>query len=85
MTISTRGTDKSSGLAAATAACGINAADVLAFGDHDNDLAMFAWAGQSVCPANANGNAKAAATWRSHLSNDEDFIGDALRGLGFGA
>ena len=85
LTISTRGTDKSSGLAAATAACGINAADVLAFGDHDNDLAMFAWAGQSVCPANANGNAKAAATWRSHLSNDEDFIGDALRGLGFGA
>ena len=84
LTILRRGTDKSNGLAAAATACEIDAADVLAFGDHDNDLGMFKWAGQSVCPSNANLNAQAAATWQSHLSNDEDFIAEALRGLGFG-
>ena len=39
---------------------------------------MFEWAGQSICPSNANEAAKAAATLCSHLSNDEDFIVDAL-------
>ena len=81
LTILRRGTDKSRGLAAVSAALGIEAADVLAFGDHNNDLGMFEWAGQSLCPANANERAKAAATLCSHLSNDEDFIVDALEGV----
>ena len=101
LTILRPGTDKSRGLAAVSAALGIDAADVLAFGDpahsnmptsstapplplhyplgdHNNDLGMFEWAGQSICPSNANEAAKAAATLCSHLSNDEDFIVDAL-------
>lgn len=82
LTILRRGTDKSNGLAAVAAAHQIEASEVLAFGDHMNDVGMFAWAGQSVCPANANENARAAATWQSHLSNDEDFIADTLRGIG---
>ena len=43
---------------------------------------MFAWAGQSLCPSNAHERAKAAATLCSHLSNDEDFIVDALAQAG---
>ena len=54
----------------------------LALGDHANDLGMFAWAGQSLCPSNADERAKAAATLCSHLSNDEDFIVDALAQAG---
>ena len=39
---------------------------------------MFVWAGQSICPSNANENTKAAASWVSELSDDEDFIADVL-------
>ena len=41
LTILRRGTDKSNAVAAAAANCGIDAADVLAFGDADNDLGLF--------------------------------------------
>ena len=81
LTILRRGTDKRNGLAAAASACGLDAGEFLAFGDHDNDLGMFSWAGQSVCPANANENAKTAATWCSPFSNDQDFIAEALEGF----
>mmetsp|Transcript_1237 Transcript_1237/g.3470 ORF Transcript_1237/g.3470 Transcript_1237/m.3470 type:complete len:327 (-) Transcript_1237:276-1256(-) len=81
LTIMRRGTDKRNGLAAAAKTYGLDASDVLAFGDHNNDLGMFAWAGQSVCPSNANGNARAAATWCSPFSNDEDFIAETLEGV----
>ena len=82
LTILRRGTDKSRGLAAAAAAIGVEAQAFLALGDHANDLGMFAWAGQSLCPSNASERAKAAATLCSHLSNDGDFIVDALAQAG---
>jgi len=57
---------------------GLEPADFLAFGDAANDLDMFAWVGRSVCPANAQECAKVRATETSGLTNDEEFIADAL-------
>jgi len=52
--ISAAGVSKASGLAALADERGIDAADVVAFGDMPNDLPMLAWAGHSVAVANAH-------------------------------
>jgi len=56
----------------------LEACHFVAFGDATNDLGMLRWAGRSVCPANGREDAKAAAKEVSQLTNDEDFIADAL-------
>ena len=48
------GVTKAHGLALAAAHLGVDAADVVAFGDMPNDLAMLAWAGHGVAVANAH-------------------------------
>ena len=51
---------------------------VLAMGDAMNDIAMLEYAGFSCAPANAIPEAKSVASWVSALTNDEDFVADAL-------
>ena len=72
-------TSKAVGIEAVTASRGIRPEEVCAFGDAENDHDMLAWAGYAVVPANAREGAKKLATFVSSLSNDEDFIEDALR------
>ncbi|MGH3992571.1 MAG: HAD family hydrolase, partial [Pseudonocardiaceae bacterium] len=52
--LSRPGVTKGSGLAAVAHRLGINAEDVIAFGDMPNDLPMLAWAGHGVAMANAH-------------------------------
>ena len=52
--LSAPGITKGSGLAAVAAELGVEAGDVVAFGDMPNDLAMLAWAGCGVAMANAH-------------------------------
>jgi HAD superfamily hydrolase (TIGR01484 family) len=70
--------DKSYALAHVATALGIKAEEFCTFGDETNDLGMLKWAGQSICPQNGSEKAKACATVVSSLTNDEDFIADAL-------
>jgi Cof subfamily protein (haloacid dehalogenase superfamily) len=49
-----RGVTKAHGLARAAEHHGVDAADVVAFGDMPNDLAMLRWAGHGVAVANAH-------------------------------
>lgn len=52
--LSAPGITKGSGLAAVAAELGVEAGDVVAFGDMPNDLEMLAWAGCGVAMANAH-------------------------------
>ncbi|MCC6415444.1 MAG: HAD family hydrolase [Opitutaceae bacterium] len=55
------GVTKASGLKTLTAHLGLNAAQVIAFGDGDNDVPMFQWAGHSVAMPHGWPDAKTAA------------------------
>ncbi|CAN5165616.1 Cof-type HAD-IIB family hydrolase [soil metagenome] len=68
--ISAAGVTKASGLAKVAATRGVEARDVLAFGDMPNDLPMLAWAGRSVAVSNAHPSVLAAADEVTG-SNDE--------------
>ncbi|MER7894148.1 HAD family hydrolase [Micromonospora sp. NPDC094482] len=52
--ISAAGVTKAAGLAWYCARLGVDAGDVLAFGDMPNDVPMLAWAGRAVAVANAH-------------------------------
>lgn len=56
-----QGGDKAMGLARLCAKLEIDAADVVAFGDNNNDVSMLAWAGRGIAMGNATEAAKAAA------------------------
>ncbi len=75
--ISAAGVTKATGLAQIASSHGIDAADVLAFGDMPNDLAMLAWAGRSVAVANAHPAVLAAADEITG-SNDDGGVGTYL-------
>ncbi len=75
--ISAAGITKASGLAALAADLGIDAADVIAFGDMPNDLPMLAWAGRSVAVANAHAEVLAAADEMTG-TNDEHGVAQVL-------
>lgn len=72
--------DKATGVAVVARALGIDAADVLAFGDMPNDLPIFAWAGRSVAVANAHPDVLAAANEITG-SNDTDGVAAWLEAL----
>jgi Cof subfamily protein (haloacid dehalogenase superfamily) len=55
------GVDKAAGLRHLCATWGIDASEVLAFGDNHNDASMLAWAGRGVAVGNASESAKAVA------------------------
>lgn len=71
--ISAAGITKASGLAAFADELGIDAAQVIAFGDMPNDLPMLAWAGHSVGMANAHAEVLELVD-EVTLSNDDDGV-----------
>jgi Cof subfamily protein (haloacid dehalogenase superfamily) len=74
------GVTKASTLAAWCAARGIDAADVVTFGDMPNDIPMLQWAGRSWAVANAVQEAKAAAKGIA-AGNDEDGVARIIEEL----
>ncbi len=60
--VAAAGVTKGSALAKLAADWGVDAADVVAFGDMPNDLEMLAWAGRSVAMSNAHPDVLAVAS-----------------------
>lgn len=75
--ISAPGVTKAAGLAAVCAELGIDAGEVVAFGDMPNDLPMLRWAGLSYAMANGDPSVLATADRRA-ASNEEDGVATAL-------
>lgn len=73
ITIQHRDAVKGAAIPALLTACGSPGVDVVACGDHLNDLSMFAVADQSIAPANAHPEVLESAT-EVVGSNDEDGI-----------
>jgi HAD superfamily hydrolase (TIGR01484 family) len=71
---------KASTLGLLCAELGIDAADVVAFGDMPNDLPLLAWAGTAYAMANAHPTVLAAAA-RVAPSNDDDGVAQVLEQL----
>lgn len=69
--VSAEGVDKGSGLAALCRHLGIEASDVVAFGDELNDLDMIRWAGLGVAMGNAIDEVKQAADEVTTSNNDD--------------
>jgi hypothetical protein len=78
--IGAAGVSKASGLALLCERQGIDAAEVLAFGDMPNDLAMLRWAGRSVAVANAHADVIAQAD-EVTASNDDGGVALVLERL----
>lgn len=78
--ISATGISKASGLASLADEHGIEAAEVVAFGDMPNDLPMLAWAGHAVAVRNAHPEVRAAAD-EVTASNDDDGVARVLERL----
>ncbi|GAA5140866.1 HAD family hydrolase [Nocardioides marinquilinus] len=78
--VSAPGVTKAAGLARVAARLGVDAADVVAFGDQPNDLTMLAWAGTSCAVANADPAVRTAA---DHVvpANDDDGVARTLAAL----
>ena len=78
--ISAAGVTKATALARVSEELGVDAADVVAFGDMPNDLPMLTWAGTSYAMGNAHPDLIAAA---DHVAptNDEDGVARVLAGL----
>jgi Cof subfamily protein (haloacid dehalogenase superfamily) len=73
ITIQHRAADKGAAVPALLEACDIADVEVVACGDHLNDLGLFAVAGHSIAPANAHPTVLASAT-EVVGSNDEDGV-----------
>jgi Cof subfamily protein (haloacid dehalogenase superfamily) len=71
---------KAEALAGLAGRLGVDRAEVLAFGDMPNDVAMLAWAGHGVAVANAHPEARAAAA-EVTASNDDDGVALVLERL----
>ena len=75
--ISASGISKASGLASLADEHGVDAADVVAFGDMPNDVPMLTWAGHAVAVANAHPDVKAVAD-EVTAANDDDGVAQVL-------
>lgn len=78
--ISAVGVTKGRRLREVCASLGVDAADVVAFGDMPNDLDMMGWAGTSYAMANGHESVLAGATHVA-LRNDEDGVARVLTEL----
>src|SRR3954451_16058579 len=78
--ISAAGVTKASTLALLCEELGVEAAEVVAFGDMPNDLAMLSWAGTSYAMANAHPSVLEVAR-RTAPSNEEDGVAVVLEEL----
>ena len=74
------GVNKAAGLADVADEHGIDAADVIAFGDFLNDVPMLAWAGRGIAVANAHPEVLAIAD-EVTASNDDDGVAIVLESL----
>lgn len=74
------GVDKGFGLALVCEEWGIEAADVMAFGDQLNDIPMLVWAGAGVAMDNAHSEVLQAAD-RVARSNEEDGVAQLIEEL----
>ena len=81
VTIQHRAAEKGAAVPALLEACDIPDAEVVACGDHLNDLSLFAAATHSIAPANAHPTVLENAT-EVVGSNDEDGIVRHLLGKG---
>lgn len=75
--LTAQGVNKGRALAALAEKLGLNASQVMAFGDADNDLEMLAWAEWSFAMANGTDQAKAAAKFVTG-PNHEGGVGMAV-------
>jgi hypothetical protein len=75
--LTARGVNKGRALAALADKLGLDASQVMAFGDADNDLEMLAWAGWSFAMENGTDQAKAAAKFITER-NSEGGVGIAV-------
>lgn len=75
--VSATGVSKATTLARLCEQRGVDAADVLAFGDMPNDLPLLAWAGSAYAVANAHPEVLAAVE-RHTASNDDDGVAHVL-------
>jgi Cof subfamily protein (haloacid dehalogenase superfamily) len=82
--ISASGVTKASTLALVCGQLGVDRADVLAFGDMPNDLAMLEWAGTAYAMANAHPTVLAAADAVAP-TNDDDGVAATLEAVLGGA
>lgn len=71
ITITSKKADKGIALSKACDHLGVNAGSFVAFGDADNDIAMFERAGQSVAMGQANESVKARATHSTSANFDD--------------
>ena len=78
--ISASGISKASGLAGLAQEHGVDAADVVAFGDMPNDIPMLSWAGHAVAVENAHAEVKAVADEMT-ATNDDDGVARVLERL----
>jgi hydroxymethylpyrimidine pyrophosphatase-like HAD family hydrolase len=78
--ISAPGITKAATLAGVSAELGVEAVDVVAFGDMPNDLAMLTWAGTAYAMGNAHPSVLEVA---DHVAptNDEDGVATVLAQL----
>jgi len=74
------GVNKAAGLAELAGELGIDASEVIAFGDYPNDVPMLAWAGRGVAVANAHAEVLAVAD-EVTASNDDDGVALVLETL----
>jgi len=72
------GADKANAAKRLAARLGVEPPEVLAIGDHRNDLELVAWAGTGVAMGNAAPELKKIADWVT-ASNDQDGVARALR------
>ncbi|MCL4139622.1 UNVERIFIED_CONTAM: hypothetical protein GTU68_038797 [Idotea baltica] len=75
--LSATGVTKALGLTSIASKLGFTAANTIVFGDNQNDLPMFEWAGQSVAMGNATEELKAVASAIT-LSNREHGVAHFL-------
>jgi hypothetical protein len=78
--LSAAGVNKGSALAELCSELGIDAGDVVAFGDMLNDIPMLEWAGRGVAVENAHPDLLAVAG-EVTLSNDEDGVAVVLEAI----
>lgn len=78
--VATLGATKGAALARLAGGLGVEACEVVAFGDMPNDLSMLAWAGLSVAMGNAHPAVLSAAT-QVTASNDGDGVALVLEEL----
>jgi Cof subfamily protein (haloacid dehalogenase superfamily) len=75
--ISAKGVSKATALASLAEEHGIDASEVVAFGDMPNDLPMLVWAGRGIAVANAHPDVLAVAD-EVTASNDDDGVAQVL-------